>query len=97
MVLPIAASGRVESVTCWTCSRTAACESGPMCCARAGCDANATATSVAYAETTGPPLTVPSGAEPPLGSTEERNGGEGNAPVVRVRHALPAFGGPAGG
>src|SRR5438105_4606429 len=60
MVLPIATSGRVESVTCWTCCRTAACESGPMYCARAACDANATATSAAYAETTGRPFMVPS-------------------------------------
>src|SRR6266699_5370285 len=92
MVLPIAASGRVESATCWTCCRTAACESGPLCCARAGCDANATTTSVAHAETTGRQFMVPSGVERPLGSTEERNGGAGNAPVARMRHGVPAFG-----
>ena len=63
-----------------------------MRCARAGCDTNATVTSVAYADTTGRPFMVPSGVEPRLASTEERNGGAGNAPVARMRHGVPAFG-----
>jgi len=35
---------------------------------------------------------VPSGVEPRLASTEERNSGAGNAPVARMRHGVPAFG-----
>jgi len=35
---------------------------------------------------------VPSGVEPRLASTEERNGGAGNSPVARMRHGVPAFG-----